>query len=135
MKHSVCVCLCLAPLLVLVSCDSGKPHNPHSQILAAAEADALEAKILLNELRAGRLTNALELLEQKLDSSVILINGSLSRASDTERDGALRTLQSLKAYREAHPRRQQGIVTDSAPVAAQIEETARSANRILTELE
>ena len=115
-------------LLVITGC-SRKTQNPHSGVLLNAQANALEAKIALTELRAGRVTNALELLEQKIDSSVIIIDHSLSKVADRERDAALGTLRALKAYREAHPRQREAIIPD-----VDTKEMAQEASRILGEL-
>jgi hypothetical protein len=65
---------------------SRKVVNPRSSLLASAQAEAMAAKIVLTELREGRLTNALELLEQQIDCSIIAIGSSLSKVSEPERE-------------------------------------------------
>ena len=87
------------------------------------------AKILLTELRDGHLTNALELLEQRMDSSIIMMDRSLSKASGPERDAALGTLQALKGYRKTHPRQQEAIIPE-----VDTKWTSQEASRILSEL-
>jgi hypothetical protein len=99
-------------LAALVGC-SRKSDNPQSDILLHAQSEALQAKIVLTELRDGRLTNATELLEMQIDTSVIMIDHSLSKVSGPEREAALGTLRSLKAYREAHPRQREAIIQDA----------------------
>jgi hypothetical protein len=100
--------------LCLVSC-SREPATRYSDKLYGdtilhAEADALQAKIVLIELREGHRTNALELLESQIDTSVIMLDQSLTNLSGTERDSALGTLRLLKAYREAYPRQQEAAI-------------------------
>jgi CheY-like chemotaxis protein len=103
-------------LLVLVGC-SRKSDGPRSDInlrtsdfLLHAEGDALNAKIVLTELRDGRSTNALELLEMQIDASIVMIDHSLPNVSGAERERALGTLRLLKAYREAHPRQREAVI-------------------------
>jgi hypothetical protein len=115
-------------LLLITGC-SRKTENPRNRILLDAQGNALQAKVLLTELRGGHLTNALELLEQQIDSSIIIMDGSLLKVAAPERDGALGTLRSLKAYREAHPRERQAVIPETDN-----EEMTRKASRILSEL-
>jgi hypothetical protein len=115
-------------LLALAGC-CRKIYNPHSGVLLGAQSDALAAKIVLTELREGRATNALELLEQQIDSSIIMIDCSLSKVSGPEREAALGTLRSLKAYRAARPRQREAVIPD-----IDNEEMVRKASRILSEL-
>ena len=67
----------LFALVALAGC-SHKSDNPCSNTLLRAQSDALHAKIVLTELRDRRLTNATELLEMQIDTSVIVIDHSLS---------------------------------------------------------
>ena len=122
-------------LLALAGC-SRMTHNRHSDVLLGARADALEAKIVLTELRAGRFTNALELLEAQIDISIIKIDASLAKVTGPEREAALGTLQSLKAYRAAHPRQREAVIPDgmTAEEKARIEEMTRKASGILGEV-
>lgn len=121
-------------LLAFAGC-SCKSDNPHSAILLRAEADALEAKIVLTELRDGRLTNALELLEMQIDSSIIIVDHSLSKMSDPERNLALGTLRSLKAYREAHPRQREAVIQDADKEDAdEMIQGTEKASRVLSDL-
>ena len=110
-------------------------RDPQRDILLHAQADALEAKIVLTELRDGHPTNALELLEMQIDTSVITIDHSLTNLSGSEREAALGTLQSLKAYREAHPRQREAIIqgADKEDVEAMIQ-ASQKASRILSDL-
>lgn len=121
-------------LVALVGC-SRKSDNPHGDILLRAQSDALEAKIALTELRDGRSTNALELLEMQIDSSIIMIDHSLSKVSGPEREAALGTLRSLKAYREAHPRQREAAIQDADKKDAEaMIQASQKASRILSDL-
>ena len=127
-------------LVALVGC-SRKSDNPHSginaqsDILLHAQSDALQAKVVLTELRDGRLTNALELLEMQIDTSVIMIDYSLSKVSGPEREAALGTLRSLKAYREAHPRQREAVIQDADKEDAEaMIQASQEASRILSDL-
>jgi hypothetical protein len=122
-------------LLALAGC-SRKSGNPHYDMLLRAQSDALEAKIVLTELRDGRTSNALELLEQQIDISIITIDASLSKVSGPERDTALGTLRSLKAYWATHPRQREAVIPDEMTIEekASIEEMTRKASGILGDL-
>jgi hypothetical protein len=124
--------------LVGCSCKSEAPHsdrNPLSDMLLHAQTEGLEAKIVLNELRDGHVTNALELLEMNIDTSVIMIDHSLSKVSGPEREAALGTLRVLKAYREAHPRQREAVLQDADKADEQvISRGAQKASRILSDL-
>jgi hypothetical protein len=125
-------------LVVLVGCSrkSDIPQrDPQRDILLQAQSDALEAKIVLTELRDGRLTNATELLEMQIDTSVIMIDHSLSKVSGPEREAALGTLRSLKAYREAHPRQREAVIQDADKQDAEaLLQASQEASRILRDL-
>jgi hypothetical protein len=132
----------LVVLLALVGC-SRKPETPHSDInalryrdfLLHAQTDALQARIVLTDLREGRTTNALELLEVTIDSSVVMIDHSLTNLSGWERDSAMGTLRVLKAYRAAHPRQREAVIQDLDK--ADLERLTRAtqeAPRILSDL-
>ena len=127
-------------LAALVSC-SRKSDNqqsgisPQSDILLHAQSEALQAKIVLTELRDGRLTNATELLEMQIDTSVIMIDHALSKVSGPEREAALGTLRSLKTYREAHPRQREAVIQDADKQdAAALIQASQEASRILSDL-
>lgn len=128
-------------LLNIVGC-SRKSDSPRSDInlrtrdfLLHAEGDALNAKIVLTELRDGRSTNALELLEMQIDTSIMMIDRSLPNVSGAERESALGTLRSLKAYREAHPRQREAVIQDAdkEDVETMIQ-GSQKASRILSDL-
>ncbi len=118
----------LFTLVALVGC-SGKAVIPRSHLLLGAQAEALAAKIVLTELRAGRITNALELLEQQIDCTIIMIGSSLLKGTEPEREIAVGALQSLKAYRVAHPRHVEALIPET-----DTEEMSRKAAHILSEL-
>jgi hypothetical protein len=128
-------------LVVLVGCSrkpdttQRDPQREQRDFLLHAQSDALQAKIVLTELRDGHLTNALELLEMQIDTSVIMIDHSLSRVSGPEREAALGTLRSLKTYREAHPRQRDAVIQDADKEdAAALVQASQEASRILSDL-
>ena len=139
--HSRYLVTTLFVLLVLVGC-SRKSDSPRSDInlrtsdfLLHAETDALYAKTILNELRDGRSTNALELLEMTIDTSIIMIDHSLSKVSGPEREAGLGTLRLLKAYREAHPRQREAVLqeADKGDMETMIQ-ASQEVSRILSDL-
>ena len=132
--HKRYLVVTLFVLVALVGC-SFKPDNSHGDILLRAQSDALEAKIVLTELREGRSTNALELLEMQIDSSIIMIDDSLSKVSGSERETALGTLRSLKAYRVAHPRQREAVIQDADKEDAEaMKQASQKASLILSDL-
>ena len=128
-------------LVVLVGCSRKQevsqrdPQREQRDILLHAQSDALQAKIVLTELRDGHFTNALELLEMQIDTSVIMIDHSLPSLSASERDEALGTLRVLKAYREAHPRQQEAVIQDADKQDAEtLKQASQKASQILSDL-
>jgi len=128
-------------LVVLAGCSrkpdisQRDPQREQRDILLHAQSDALQAKIVLTELRDGHLTNALELLEMQIDTSVIMIDHSLPSLSASERDEALGTLRLLKAYREAHPRRREAVIQDADKQDTEtLVQASQKASRILNDL-
>lgn len=107
--------------MILITSCSHHAEKSSNHLLIDSQADALEAKILLIELRTGRLTNALELLEEKLDSSIILI-ADQSKLTDSE---VLHTLRAIKDYREKYPRKNEAVIPDT-PSTSEISEKATS---------
>ena len=125
-------------LMVLVGCSHKSDisqRDRQSDIRLHAQADALASKIVLTELRGGRLTNALELLEMQIDTSVIMIDHSLTNLSGPDREAALGTLRSLKAYRAAHPRQQEAVIQDAEKQDAEtLKQASQKASQILSDL-
>jgi hypothetical protein len=128
-------------LMVLVGCSrkpdisQRDPQREQRDILLHAQSDALQAKIILTQLRDGHLTNALELLEMQIDTSVIMIDHSLPSLSGPQRDEALGTLRSLKAYREAHPRQQEAVIQDTDKQDAEaLKQASQKASQVLSDL-
>jgi len=109
--------------------------DDYAKTILTFETDALAAKILLTELRAGRATNAMELLEQQIDSSVIVIDGALSDLEADDREKALDTLRALKDYREQHPRRKEAAIEGMETYGAFTADMTARASNILSELE
>jgi hypothetical protein len=128
-------------LVVLVGCSpkpdisQRDPQREQRDILLHAQSDALQAKIVLTQLRDGNLTNALELLEMRIDTSVMIIDHSLPSLSGPQRDEALGTLRLLKAYRDTHPRQQEAVIQDADKEdAAAVIQASQEATRILNDL-
>jgi len=94
-------------------------------MLLNAQAEALAARILLDELRAGRLANALELLEQQLDTSVLAIQKFSESAGPSEREPVLETLRVLREYRRRHPRKTEAVIEGDGDGLRLARETAQ----------
>jgi hypothetical protein len=137
--HMRCFVSTCFVLLALIGCSCKSDHprgdiNPSRDYLLHAQTDALQAKIVLTELRDGHLTNALELLEMQIDTSIVMID-SLSHVPGPERDAALDTLRVLKAYREAHPRQREAILQDADKEdVEEMNRATQKASRILSDL-
>ena len=80
-------------------------NNPeNARLLLNTEGEALAARILLEELRAGRLDNAVELLEQRIDVSVCAIDRMAKTAQPQEQERTTGALKVLSEYRRRFPR-------------------------------
>jgi hypothetical protein len=131
----------LFALVVLVGCSrkpdafQRDPQRERRDMLLHAQSEALQARIVLTELHDGHLTNALELLEMQIDTSVIMIDHSLTNLSGSEREAALGTLRVLKAYREAHPRQQEAVIQGADKEDAEaLKQASQKASQILSDL-
>lgn len=83
-------------------------------MLLNAQGEALTARILLDELRAGRLASALELLEQQLDTSVLAMQKFSESVEPSERESVLGTLRVLRDYRRRYPRKTEAVIEGDA---------------------
>jgi len=64
-----------------------------------------------------------------------MIDHSLSKVSGPEREAALGTLRSLKAYREAHPPQQEAVIPDAEKQDAEaLKQANQKASQILSDL-
>jgi hypothetical protein len=81
-------------------------------LLLNAKGEALITRILLDELRAGRSANALELLEERLDTSVLMIDRFAQKGGPTERELVTATLRVVRDYRLRHPRKTEASIED-----------------------
>jgi hypothetical protein len=78
--------------------------------LIHVQTEALTARILLDELRAGRLPNAIELLERSLDTGVLAIGTLMQKTGSFEQGQATGVLQILRDYRQRHPRKPEASI-------------------------
>lgn len=83
-------------------------------MLLHAQAEALTARILLDELRAGRIATALELLEQQMDTSVLMIDGFARKAEPTQQASAVESLRVIRQYRSRYPRKPEAVIEEAA---------------------
>jgi len=74
----------------------------HNLMLLNAEAEGLSARIVLDEL-----------LEQKLDSSVLAIDSFSREADPTRMASAVASLRVLKKYRQRHPRKTEAVIDET----------------------
>ena len=88
-------------------------NREHHHLLFRAQADALATRIVLDELRAGRLPNALELLEQHLDTSVLTLHRFAQDADTSGRQQATDSLRNVRDYRRRHPRKTEAAIDDT----------------------
>jgi hypothetical protein len=100
-------------------------------MLLNEQGNPLSARILLDELRAGRLPNALELLEQRIDTCVMAISKFAEGGTESERERAAGTLQVLRNYRARYPRKSEATILEDAESLATLERAREKARRIL----
>jgi hypothetical protein len=81
----------------------GRPKKPHDVDLSGKSADIIELVIVATELRAGRRTNALELLENARVMLVLLLNRSATNASSGDMKSVHHAFATLAAYCREYP--------------------------------
>jgi len=82
--------------------------------LLDAQTEAAISQTLLDELRSGRIANALELLEQRLDTSVLLIHRFIGEVEPAERTITIGVLRKIRQYRMRHPRKTEAVFDSEA---------------------
>ena len=98
-------------------------------LLAKTVADALVDKTLLTEIREGRTTNAIEILEFSIDSSIVQMAHSTNWDAATQQEIS-QTLSLLKQYRQKYPRKIEAITGEGAKLK-QDRKITEEANDIL----
>jgi hypothetical protein len=104
--------------------------------LLNSEAEVLVTRILLDELRAGRVANALELLEQRIDAGVMMIHGFSKNAEPAEHERVAGTLRIIREYRQRHPRKTEAVMEGAEGVeesVADADQKRAKVQRILDE--
>jgi hypothetical protein len=102
-------------------------------MLSNAQAKALAARILLDELRAGRIETALELLEQSMDTSILMIDGFARKAKPPQQASAAESLRIVRKYRQRHPRKTEAVI-DATDDGLEKKTTQEKVKRILDEI-
>jgi hypothetical protein len=77
--------------------------------LLNAQTEAAITQTLLDELRSGRIANALELLEQQLDSSILSVHRFIGEVEPAERTTTIAMLRKFRQYRLRHPRKTEAV--------------------------
>lgn len=101
--------------------------------LLAVLSKVARTQLALESLRDQEIARALELLELDLDASVISLARLAEEVAPAERDRVTQTLQQIRAYRDAHPRRSEadlGTLAGGVLVRA-ADEGGKRAHKIL----
>lgn len=113
------------------TCDRSKESvdaRIKNHMLLENAGQALVNKILLSEIREGRISNAIESLEFSIDCSVVVM-GQKTNYNSLNEEQILRTLRMLKEYRQQYPRQSKTPTT-----ANESDEAARESaeNAVIT---
>jgi hypothetical protein len=103
-----------------------------SLLLSQSQAELLENKVLLEQLRTGGLTNALELLEMKFDNDVVLLSSARKGSESNVSNEVAVTLKIAKDYREKYPRKREAVIETENQVTLQKME--KKANEALSSI-
>jgi hypothetical protein len=113
MKAKFAIFCFLGLAMVLTSCwrrpDNSGLDKLNSFVISKSMGDALVAKTLLTEIRAGRLTNAIETLEFTIDCSVVEMEHTNKCDAATQQQ-ILQTLRLVKKYRQQYPRKNEAVI-------------------------
>jgi hypothetical protein len=113
MKTKFTIFFFLGFAMVLTSCwrksESAGPDKLNIFVMSKSMSDALFAKILLTEIRADRLTNAIETLEFSIDCSVVEMEHTNHCDAATQQQ-ILQTLRLVKEYRQQYPRKSEAVI-------------------------
>jgi hypothetical protein len=72
-------------------------------VLARTIGDALDDKILLTEIKEGRISNAIDILDFSIDCSIVQIANSTNYDAASQQEIS-QTLKLLKEFRQRYPR-------------------------------
>ena len=114
----------------IISCTRDRPQETveariKNQMLLENAGQALVNKILLTEIREGRISNAIESLEFSIDCSVVVL-GQQTNDNPRVEEQILRTLRMLKEYRQKFPREIQSLAMTNGSQEA-VKESAQNA--------
>ena len=98
-----------------------------------SEAEVLHARILLDELRAGRIANALELLELRVDVGIMMIHGFSKGAESAELERVAGTLRLIREYRQRYPRKTEAVIEGVEETAIDSDQRREKVRSILYE--
>lgn len=126
----------LIGLVLLAAVGCSKNSTVHSEgPFTEAQATALNSMGVLREMRAGRITNALEFLERQIDDTVRTIDSEKADLSGTQQENALEVLRALKAYREDYPRHQEATLAGDQTPNAWHRENMEAVSNIMARVE
>ena len=133
-KFAVSVSLALAAMLIFGCRQTENPILEKQKRLMQAKTlgDALNSKILLTEIREGRITNAIEILEFSIDCSIVEMEHSTNFDAVTRQE-AMQTLRALKEYRLVYPRKTEAVIRENSGFN-QDSKITEEANRYLTQV-
>lgn len=108
MKNIFVNCLILFVPFAIASCTGKRPQEAadvrvRDAMISERGASALGNRIVLTEIREGRISNAIEALEFSIDCSVVVL-GQRTNYNARNQELILTTLRMLKEYRQKYPR-------------------------------
>lgn len=132
--------ICAAVVLAIVPSLAGDTNlvtqaRVNELLVSNTQGEALGAMILLSEIRVGRTNAALEVLEFKIDSAIVMVADQLDESDAAARQSGAEFLGKMKAYRAEHPRKIECAIYGSKEFRAAATNTIEKAKQVLSKLE
>jgi hypothetical protein len=109
-------------------------YPERQKMLLDAKVEAGISHTLLEVLRSGQVSKAIELLEQRLDVSIQIMHRFARDAESNERDSINLTLRILREYRLRHPRKTEAVIGYEGEDELENKEAHERVRKILNEM-
>jgi hypothetical protein len=100
----ICVAVVTAAAVLIMFMVLQREASIHRALVTHEIASLLASRVVLEELRLGHFSNAVELLESSVDSSVLQITHGGYRVNESTRGQIEASLHIIAGYRSRYPR-------------------------------
>lgn len=122
--------IALIPSLLVLGCGVER-GDVADTVRSHIRAEALASLTVLREIRSGRLTNAIEILEQQLDVGAISAAKNLTNQNLIPHEADRQFLILLRDYRAEYPRREEAMLLPGHPLPDALRAQSQQVSNLL----